>query len=135
MSELYYMRRLDELPEVLPPHALWQAPLLLPRRPDDLDERRSRIERACTLWLENFDLSTSTVLMLLDETTGELTMFQRPLERAGHGHRCVVRVSGSVLPEGELAPGPYGLVFEELIGDLRTSMPHLFDRSRGHDYA
>ena len=126
MSEPYYMRPPAELTGPLPEHAVWQSPLLRPRNPEDQQERRARIDRACALWLENFDLATSTILMLHDEARAELHLFQRPLERDAYGYRCVLTDVSSTLRGGQPAPGPYGLVFEELVGDLRRSMPQLF---------
>lgn len=126
MSEPYYMRSPQDVLVPLPPHTVWQSPLLLPRDRDDRQERRARIDRACTLWLENFDLSTSTVLMLHDEVCAELHLFQRPLERSSYGYRCVLPGASMTLHGARPAPGPYGLVFEELVGDLRQSMPQLF---------
>ncbi|MGH1347792.1 MAG: hypothetical protein ACRBN8_39930 [Nannocystales bacterium] len=125
MSEIFYMRPVTELPSSLPRHHVWQAPLLCPRDLADERERQARLRRAGTLWLENYDACTATVLFIQDADRDRLYVYQRPLERDGSGYHVMIPCA-PLLDTGPI-PGRYTMTFDERLGDLRKTMPHLFD--------
>ena len=100
----------DELPAGLPPHPVWQAPLVLLAPDADL---LAPAEQAARLWMRNLDLSLHDELVLVHEHAPFTLVCQRP-RRAGELGRLVGPIAARVaLPGGETRIGALPLVFLE----------------------
>jgi hypothetical protein len=84
----------------LPPHSIWQAPLVLARPGDELAER---VTRAGELWLVNYDLRPYRELVIAHATEPWFMAFQRA-ERPDEGHMRIGPLARRVLDPATATP-------------------------------
>jgi hypothetical protein len=109
LRHYYGVDDLAALPATLPPHAMWQSPLVVLAPDADALEAAQLAGR---LWMRNLDLSLHDELVLVHERAPFTLVCQRP-RRAGEQGRLIGPLARAFALPGGVRLGASPLVFQE----------------------
>jgi hypothetical protein len=104
-SSLVDLYRLDRIPDAseLPPHQIWQAPLVLAPPDASADDLAARVERAGRLWLANHDLVSDQELLIARIDRPWFMAFLRATE-VDEAHLVIGPIGARVLDPAQARP-------------------------------